>query len=99
MKVLLNICGVGFIAKDAASAAKVADLLGSMQAVSREYLSTGSVLVLGRDRSYGGVDISEIGEVEPMGRKEFAVKKKADREAALKAEAEAASAKAEGGAK
>ena len=81
MKVLLNICGVGFIAKDAATAAKVADLLGHMQPVSREWLSTGGVLVLGRERGYGGLDISAIGEARPMERKAIDLKKKADGEA------------------
>ena len=37
MKMLLNISGVLFIAPDATTAAKVADLIGTMQAVTQEY--------------------------------------------------------------
>lgn len=91
MKVLLNICGVGFIAKDAATAAVVADMLGHMRPVSREWLSTGPVLVFGRAWRSDLVEITEIGEANPMERKAFDVKKRA--------EVDAANAKAEGGGK
>ena len=98
MKYLLNICGVGFIAKDSTQAAKVADLLGHMQPCSREWLSTGGVLVKGRSRHDDDVTICELGERKPMERKAFEALKKKEREEQLKSEA-ALEAEKDGGAK
>lgn len=75
MRVFLNICGAGFIAKDAATAAKVVDLLGTMKPVSTGWLNEGRLLVEGHQFASDLIEVTQIGDVVPMKRKTYEQKK------------------------
>lgn len=73
MKTVLDICGVAFVAKNASTAAKVADLLGQMQPVSREYLhEPGLVLVAGHVRRADTISLTQLGSTKIWTRAEYA---------------------------
>lgn len=63
MKVLLDICGVTFLAKDAVSAAKVADQLLAMTPCFVRWMPTGRAVVIGRGDVRGVIEISETSKM------------------------------------
>lgn len=87
MKVILNICGVCFIARNSVVAARVADALGAMKPISREFLEgDGGVLVEGHDRYQDALKLEQFGSRKLWPRKVFEAEKLKQQTAAQVAE-------------